>query len=130
VGGEIEGGGFQLRGGDAAVGGKGFHAALEVVGAAGGVGISAPGGLDLAVGVVAGEVGGDEFFVKGQAISPKKCWQVGVLRPRPRACWRKERRLGWSPRMRVMPSSSQRESESAGQCHPWGEASRSGKRCL
>jgi len=68
VGGEIEGGGFQLRGGDVAVGGKGFHAALEVVGAAGGVGMGAPGGLDHAVGVVAGEGGRDSSFAKGQAL--------------------------------------------------------------
>jgi hypothetical protein len=67
VGGEIEGGGFQLCGGDAAVGGKSFHAALKVVGAAGGVGMGAPGGLDLAIGVVAGEGGGKVSFVKGQA---------------------------------------------------------------
>ena len=74
MGGEIEGGGFQLCGGDAALGGKGFHAALEVVGPAGGVGMGAPGGLDLAVGVVAGEGGGEVSFVKGQAIcSPTAC---------------------------------------------------------
>jgi hypothetical protein len=60
----------------------------------------------------------------------KKCWQVGISRPRPRACWRKERPLQWSPRMRVMPSSSQRPSESAGQWRRCGEASRSGKRGL
>ena len=62
--------------------------------------------------------------------SAKKCWQVGISRPRPRACWRKERPLGWSPRTRAMPSSSQRESESAGQCRRCGEASRSGERGL